>query len=442
MNRRKQPTKARHKSTIIVNTLPQSTSPLFLNRNFRLLFFAQVISLAGSGVTTVGLALFAHQLVGGSSAAAVIGNALMLRILAFLLLSQPAGVLADRVNRKLMLIMADLVRFGLMALFPFVHSVWQVYLMIFLINAATAFFTPTYDSTIPEVVGPSSYVRALSLSRVAVDVEAVLGPVLAGLLISLLGLEWLFWFDAATYLASAALVAASILPHTSKLSIEFSIKTFLRELTVGSRILLRQAVLRRALMLNLVEAIAGAAAIVATVVYVRDVLMLGEAEFVLAMAGLGLGSTVTALFLGWATGRYESGANGPSELHGRRHRWTEHAMVAGGGVLGLILLPGIMKPTFMIFVLLWILNGVGQALIALSASTLLAEHTTQADRGRAYAAHFAWTHAFWLITYPAIGYGVSELDAPLTFTIAGAVCLSIAMVAIISRKPNHDHVHR
>jgi len=65
-----------------------SASPLARNRNFRLLFAAQVISLSGSEVATVGLALFAHQLVGGSSAAAVIGNALMLRILAFLMFSQ------------------------------------------------------------------------------------------------------------------------------------------------------------------------------------------------------------------------------------------------------------------------------------------------------------------------------------------------------------------
>ncbi|WP_020485862.1 MFS transporter [Methylomonas sp. MK1] len=442
MTRRKKPTKTGRESNLGLNQTPRHYPRLLGNRNFKLLFSAQVISLAGSGVTTVGLALFAHQLVGGNSAAAVIGNALMLRILAFLLFSQPAGVLADRANRKFMLIIADLVRFGLMALFPFVHSVWQVYLMIFLINAATAFFTPTYDSTIPEVVGSEQYVRALSLSRVAVDVEAVLGPALAGLLVSLLGLEWLFWFDAATYLASAALVAVSILPHVSKQHIQFSFRTFLSELTVGTRILLHQAVLRRALMLNLVEAIAGAAAIVATVVYVSDVLMLGETEFVLAMAGLGLGSTVTALFLGWATGRYESGAKKPSELHGRRHRWTERALLTGGVVLGLILLPGVQQPPFMIFALLWILNGVGQALIALPSSTLLAEHTTEADRGRAYAAHFALTHAFWLITYPAIGQGVSRLEAPLTFTIAGAVCLIISMVAIISRKPNHDHVHR
>ncbi|QPK61647.1 MFS transporter [Methylomonas sp. LL1] len=422
--------------------LPQPSKSLFRNPTFRLLFSAQLISLAGSGATTVGLALFAHQLVGGSSAATVIGNALMLRILAFLLFSQPAGVLADRANRKLLLILADLVRFVLMALFPFVHSVWQVYLMIFLINAATAFFTPTYDSTIPEVVGSEHYVRALSLSRIAVDMEAVLGPAVAGLLVSLLGLEWLFWFDAATYLISATLVWASVLPHIPKPSIQFSFRSLLVELTFGSRLLLRQAVLRRALLLNLVEAIAGAAAIVATVVYVKDVLMLGETEFVLAMAGLGFGSTVTALFLGWASGRYESGAKKPSELHGRRHRWTERALLTGGVVLGLILLPGLQQPPFLLFVWLWILNGVGQALIALSSSTLLAEHTKESDRGKAYAAHFALTHTFWLITYPAIGHGVSSLGAPLTFTIAGAICLIISMVAIISRKPNHDHMHR
>jgi NRE family putative nickel resistance protein-like MFS transporter len=313
--------------------------------------------------------------------------------------------------------------------------------MIFLINAATAFFTPTYDSTIPEVVGREHYVRALSLSRIAVDVEAVLGPAVAGLLVALLGLEWLFWFDAATYLASAALVAASVLPHIPKPSIQFSFRSFLAELTVGSRILLRQAVLRRALVLNLVEAIAGAAAIVATVVYIKDVLMLGETEFVLAMAGLGLGSTVTALLLGWASGRYESTAKEPSELHGRRHRWTERALLTGGVLLGLILLPGSQQPPFLLFAGLWILNGVGQALIALSSSTLLAEHTQESDRGKAYAAHFALTHMFWLVTYPAIGQGVSSLGVPLTFTIAGAICSVIAMLAIISRKPNHDHVH-
>jgi NRE family putative nickel resistance protein-like MFS transporter len=416
-------------------------SPLARNRNFRLLFSAQVISLTGSGVTTVGLALFAHDLVGGESAAAVIGNALMLRILAFLMFSQPAGILADRLNRKRLLILADLSRFGLMVLFPLIDSVWQVYVMIFLINVATAFFTPVYDSTIPEVAGRENYVKALALSHLAVDTEAVLAPALAGLLVALLGLRWLFWFDAATYLASAALVAASALPHAPKPRMRFLLGGLLRELTFGTRILLREAALRRALMLSFVEATAGAAAIVATVVYVRDVLVLGEMVFTLVLAGLGLGSTVTALLLGWITGRYESRVNGPAELHGRRHRWTERAVLLGGIVLSLLLLPGVLQPPLLIFALLWFLNGMGQTLISIPSSTLLAEHTTEADRGRAYAAYFALTHAFWLVTYPAVGHGVSRLGAPLTFTMAGAVCLLIAVAAILLRKPHHDHVH-
>ena len=415
-------------------------SPLAHNRNFRLLFSAQVISLTGSGVTTVGLALFAYQLAGGNSAA-VIGNALMLRILAFLLFSQPAGVLADRLNRKHMLILADLVRFGLLALFPFVQSVWQIYVMIFLINAATAFFTPVYDSTIPEVAGHEHYVKALSLSRLAVDLEAMLAPALAGLLVAFLGLQWLFWFDAATYLVSATLVSASALQHTPKPATRFSLGAFLREMGFGARVLLRQAPLRRALMFSLVEATAGAAAIVATVIYVRETLMFGETAFVLVMAALGLGSTITALFLGGATGRYESRVNNRAELHGLRHRWTERSLFLGGIVLGLLLLPGVLRPPLLIFALLWFLNGAGQALIAISSSTLLAEHTTEAERGRVYAAHFALTHAFWLITYPAIGHGTSGFGAPLTLTVAGVVCLLLSVAVFLSRKSMPDHVH-
>ncbi|MBC7945410.1 MAG: MFS transporter [Burkholderiales bacterium] len=90
----------------------------------------------------------------------------MLRILAFLLFSQPAGVMADRIDRKRILIGADLIRFALLAVFPFVDSVWQIYALIFAINAVTAFFTPTFEATLPDIVGSEHYVKALSVSRI------------------------------------------------------------------------------------------------------------------------------------------------------------------------------------------------------------------------------------------------------------------------------------
>jgi NRE family putative nickel resistance protein-like MFS transporter len=416
--------------------------PLWRNRDFRLLFGAQIVSLLGSGVTTVGLALFAYQLTGGASATAVIGNALTLRILAFLLFSQPAGVIADRVSRKKILIAADLARFGLLALFPFITAVWQIYALIFAINAVTAFFTPTFEASVPEVAGTEQYVQALSYSRVAVDVEAVAGPAVAGLLVALFGLRWVFWFDAFTYLVSALLVAAAAVPRVANEAPPLSWRAFLDEITYGSRVLLREPALRQALTLSFAEATAGAAAIVATVAYVRDALGRGETAFAMVMAGLGLGSTLAAIMLGRATGRYERGTNDQAVLHGRRHRWTARALLFGGLTLGLVLLPGVLSPPLFVFSMLWILNGAGQALIAISSSTLLAEHTVAEERGRAYAAHFALTHACWLITYPAVGHAAAKWGAPVTFTAAGVVCLLITAVAMLSGQGvSGAHIH-
>jgi NRE family putative nickel resistance protein-like MFS transporter len=406
------------------------------------LFGAQIISLLGSGVTTVGLALFAYQLTGGLSATAVIGNALTLRILAFLLFSQPAGVIADRVSRKKILIAADLARFALLVLFPFITAVWQIYALIFAINAVTAFFTPTFESSIPEVVGGEQYVKALSLSRVATDVEAVAAPALAGLLVALLGLRWVFWFDAFTYLVSASLVALSAMPYFKRSLPPISVRSFLTELTTGTRILLREPSLRQALTLSIAEATAGAAAIVATISYVRDVLEKGETTFAFVMAGVGLGSSLTAILLGRVTGRYETGAREPSILHGRRHKWTSRALLAGGLLLGLILLPDILKPPLVLFSLLWFFNGAGQALIAIPSSTLLAEHTVAEERGRAYAAHFALTHLCWLASYPAIGHASAKWGSPSTFTIAGVVCLLVTAIALFMGYGKREaHIH-
>ncbi len=415
---------------------------LWRNRDFRFLFAAQIVSLLGSGVTTVGLALFAYQLTGGESATAVIGYALTLRILAFLLFSQPAGVIADRVSRKKILIAADLIRFGLLALFPFVTTVWQIYLLIFLINAVTAFFTPTFEASIPEVVGGEQYVKALSLSRVAVDVEAVAAPAIAGLLVVMLGVRWVFWFDAFTYLISAMLVMLAVVPYAVRESAPLSLRVFLSEIQTGTRVLLREASLRQALVLSFAEATAGAAAIVATVAYVRDALGRGETAYAMTMAGLGLGSTIAAILLGRATGRYEQTAQDKAELHGRRHGWTGRALIFGGVLLGAILLPGVFVPSLFIFAALWLLNGAGQALIAIPSSTLLAEHTREEERGRAYAAHFALTHACWLVTYPAVGYAASRWGAPVTFTAAGAVCLLVTAFALaLGRGTNGAHTH-
>jgi len=415
---------------------------LWNNRNYVYLFAAQIVSLLGSGVTTVALAIFAYQLTGGESATAIIGSALFLRILAFLLFSQFAGVLADRVSRKKILIVTDVVRFGLLALFPFITEIWQIYALIFAINAVTAFFTPTFEASLPAVVGEADYVKALSFSRVAVDIEAFAAPALAGLMVAAFTVRWVFWFDAFTYLISATLVLMVTIPQVTKKLDPIKLRGFMSDLTLGTRILLREPSLRQALLLSFAEATAGAAAIVATVVYVSDVLKSGETSFAIVMAVLGLGSSLAAILLGRRTRRIELGASDKAALHYKRHDWSRITLFVGGVLLGLILLPGILQPPLLIFAALWFLNGAGQALISIASGTLLAEHTREEERGRAYAAYFALTHACWLITYPAIGYAAVVLKTPATFTYAGILCLVVVGLGfLVGGQKEMEHVH-
>ena len=90
---------------------------------------------------------------------------------------------------------------------------------------------------------------------------------------------------------------------------------------------------RLALLLSFAEATAGAAAIIITVAYVREILHRGETEFTLLMAGVGLGSTVTAILIGRFTRPFEDGFRDGIDLHRRRHRWTVAALLLGGILL-------------------------------------------------------------------------------------------------------------
>jgi MFS transporter, NRE family, putaive nickel resistance protein len=428
---------------------------LLENRNYVRLFTAQLTSLIGSGVTSIALAAFAYQLA-GRDATVIVGIALMLRILAFVSFSPAAGVLADRVNRKRLLVAADLVRVLLMGTFPFITTVWQIYLLIFLLNAVTAFFTPTFEASIPEIVGPTLYTRALAWSRVALDVESAGGPLLAGLLIALVGVRWAFWFNALTYLASALLVSRSVVPRAAPASAPFPWSDLWTQVTHGTRVLLREPALRQALVLHFAEAAAGACAIVATVAYVHVVLGRGDTAFAVSMAAVGVGSSLAAVVASRraeratedaiaqatadATERVEPAGAAARHAHLRYHGWASRSMLLGGVLLASALLPGVFRPGLLLLLVLWALNGAGQALIAVPSVGLLAAHTLREERGRAYAAHFALTHLFWLVTYPAVGYLARYAGTPRTFTWAGVAVVALILFAVlVGRGPHREH---
>ena len=176
------------------------------NPRFARLYAAQTISQIGDALTWVGLALLAAQLAGPGQAPAVLAIALTIRVTAFVLLSPLAGVLADRVDRRMVLMLCDFGRMAVLGVMFFVTQVWQIYILMFVLNALTAFFTPTNQATVPLVVGREEARPAFALSSATTELLGIVGPGLAGLLAAWLGTRSLFAVDAVSFLLSGLLI--------------------------------------------------------------------------------------------------------------------------------------------------------------------------------------------------------------------------------------------
>lgn len=103
----------------------------------------------------------------------MLGTALAIKMVAYIGVAPVVGAYADRLPTKALLVAMDLLRAGIALALPFVEAVWQVYLLIFLLQSASAAFTPSFQATIPTILpDEEEYTNALSLSRLAYTSKA------------------------------------------------------------------------------------------------------------------------------------------------------------------------------------------------------------------------------------------------------------------------------
>lgn len=177
-------------------------------RDFRLLWLGQIISDFGDSLTTLALLILVNQLTGSTAALATMAIVLALPQVTFGLL---AGVYVDRLDRKRILIFADLLR-GLLVLgFTLVGARDQIGLL-YLIGFAQAtvgtFFTPARGALTPQLVPRAGLLAANSLAQTSRIICGLLGTAAAGVLIGTLGVFWpAFTLDALTFFISALLVS-------------------------------------------------------------------------------------------------------------------------------------------------------------------------------------------------------------------------------------------
>lgn len=386
---------------------------------YRSLFAAQVLSLIGTGLTTVALALLAYKLA-GPDAGAVLGTALALKMIAYVIIAPIAGAFAASVPRRSLLVTLDLVRAGFTAFLPFVTEIWQIYVLVFLFQACSAAFTPTFQATIPDVLPDErDYTRALSLSRLAYDTEALVSPALAAALLAVTSYSNLFLGTVAGFLASAALVLMTTLPAPKPAQATGGI---LKRIIWGMRIYLWTPRLRGLLAINMAAAAAGAFVIVNTVVIVRSVFGQSDAAVAWLMTAYGVGSIVVALLLPRALEKY------PDD-----RLW----MVSAAALLAVGLIGTVWATSMTAALVLWLALGAANALALTPGGRLLRRSSRVEDRPALFAAQFSLSHACWLVTYPLAGW----LGAKLGLTAAALILAAIAASATVAAFlvwPVHD----
>lgn len=396
---------------------------------YRHLFAAQVIALLGTGLTTVALALLAYDLA-GDKAGTVLGTALALKMVAYVTIAPIVGGLAAALPRKRVLVTLDVIRAGFVLCLPFVTEIWQIYLIIFLMQSCSAGFTPMFQATIPDIIpDEKTYTKALSLSRLAYDLESLISPALAAAALLVMSFNFLFAFNSIAFLISALLVVTAALPKREE-DAEGKVASVWEKVSFGTRAYLATPRLRGLLALSLAVSSAGAMVIVNTVVIVRSEFGLSEQDVAIALAAYGAGSMLAAFTL-------------PKILEQLPDR---PVMLTGAILLAIGLLAGSGASTFLLLLPVWFMLGCSASLINTPTGRLLRRSSSEKDRPAYFAAQFSLSHACWLITYPLVGFLGASIGISATFyVLAGIVAFGFTLALILwpaSDQASLTHTHK
>ena len=205
--------------------MDSTNDSLLRNARFLRLWIGQGTSFVGDAVSMVALVVLVVEITGSASA---VGGALFARLLPTIA-SPLAGVLADRVDRRIVLVASDLARAVLVLGLVFARDLATIYVLVFLMGLARTAFNPTVRAAFPSVVGEGDLTRANALIGGTFSASIMLGPALGGLLVASIGVDAAFLVDAVTYLISAILLSRVPLPRREGVEGE----GFVRELRSG-----------------------------------------------------------------------------------------------------------------------------------------------------------------------------------------------------------------
>ncbi|MBV7339835.1 MFS transporter [Chloroflexi bacterium TSY] len=267
-------------------------------RNFTLLWLGQLLSTTGDTMLLLALPLYIYEQTGS---ALETGTMTIVQYLPRILLGSVAGVLADRWDRRRIMMVSDLLRAALLLLL-LTGELWMIYVIAFVEATISQFFTPAKDALLPNLVHKRDLVAANSLNATSRAFMWLAGPTLGGALMALLGLPIVVLIDVASYLLSALLIRFiqnSVMRKESVIqNVESGWESVLQQLQAGFAVVREQHWLQ-ALFIVVGLSMFGQGIInVLFVIFVREIVDVGAWELGWIVAAQGVGSLIGSFIMG------------------------------------------------------------------------------------------------------------------------------------------------
>lgn len=349
-----------------VEALGRRTFASLRFRNYRLYFFSQIISFSGTWMQSIALSWLVLELTGSGTA---LGTVLAMQFLPTLLLAPIGGVLADRFEKR-RLIIGTQTAAGLLALtlgvitLTDVVELWMVYALAAGFGMVTALDNPSRQTFVMEMVGPEDVSNAVTLNSVVVNAARVVGPAVAGVVIATAGVGECFVFNGASY---AAVVIAMLLIRSDQLHPSQRTKRAPRQVRDGFRYVWTEPTLRTTIVMLV---------LIGTLTFEFSITLPMLAEFTFGAGPTGLAIMTSAMGAGAVIGGLGVAAAGPP---------TPQRLIVVAASFGLAVATIAVMPVIeLVYVTLPLVGVTSVSMIAWSNATLQL-HSDPQMRGRVMA---------------------------------------------------------
>ncbi|HET6456179.1 MAG TPA: MFS transporter [Armatimonadota bacterium] len=402
---------------------PRLLRPLraFRHRNYRLFFSGQVISLTGTWIQLVALGWLVLQL---TNSALLLGVVSSIGALPILIFSLPAGVVADRFNKRNLIVLtqscAMTLAFVLAGLtYKGVVNIYFIVAIGFLLGMVNAFDAPTRQSFVIEMVGREDLTNAIALNSAMFNSARIIGPAIAGALIAAIGTAGAFFVNGASFIAVITGLLLMQVNHRVPI-VSASVAEGLRE---GFAFIKQNSLIAALLMLTAVVSIFSIPYAVLMPIFARDILHAGARGYGYLMSAVGSGALIGAATLS-SLGDFPD-RSGHSL---RRCNWKGKLLLAGNLTFCTMLV--IFSFSRILPLSLAVLVGAGWGMMTNMALTNTLIQTSVPDRlrGRVMSVYTLMFMGLAPIGSLQAGVIAHWLGAPVAIRIGAIVCATAALI--------------